>query len=328
MSACAPDYQDNVDSVSATEEDRNVGGLPDPQSPDPGTSPQTLSLSQFCEASVQAARSCSTGTWDLEQVKSRCETSLTSVTEGFSTYDSAAAQQCLSNIIRCKALNSEACANVFTGVIEDNAPCKNSIECMSGYCLKEDARLCDGNSLCLPDKLLGDICTYSQCEPGTYCDFETDNCTLYIEEGQGCNPGRCTPDTKCTEEAEGEWRCVAPSAPVGVGQSCGELAPCANNLYCNQDSTCAAAKNVGESCIIETRTDDWFYHGCKDGALCIANPGDATGTCGYTSLNGTCAVAFIESETRSFTREACSPGQYCRGETCAPDGGAPVCERP
>lgn len=171
-----------------------------------------------------------------------------------------------------------ACANVVVGRLGDGQSCRASIECMTGLSCQWMQE--EGDLQCKGPAAEGESCVGSPaggraCGPGLTC-FD-DVCTRRLAEGAACggdvpscaadlfcttflevpvcaSPGSegaaCDFDSQCRDGLvcfrgdDEEERCTAPRS---AGQSCAD-APCAANLFCNQDQLCTEPRAAGASC--------------------------------------------------------------------------------
>lgn len=261
-----------------------------------------------------------------------------SVNAGDTSYDGAAARQCLDALqsASCDAIEAgapdPACEEVFTGVLPNDESCTLDEQCAGGWC--DMSLACPGT--CADTVPLNGDCTGSApCARSLIC--ENDVCIADpgpLALGQDCADSErsCTYSSWCDYEITGQ--CVA---RVGVGQTCDWDEMCQDGLYCTDEGLCAEVQIV--------RTQGGECGGYEVGPFCSLAEGlgcvmewagqEAVGTVcqPLRQVNDDCLE--FDQGTETATMYPCDmlAGLYCDMDTtnmtgvclAKKDGGA-VCE--
>ena len=227
----------------------------------------------------------------LQYDKSACVTKLQTslaktidaVNGGTVKYDANAAGDCLAGfssvVDNCKfdGPTPDACNRTFNGTVADGGNCT-----ISNECLKPPG----GRATCTSGKCV----THAKGTSGTAC---AETCTqsgqVTICYGSGGSGALCLTNDGlyCNGTTQ---KCTA----IGkIGDSCdGSDASCTPDAYC-ESSTCAARKNIGDSCT---------FNGCVTGAYCANSSCQA-----QKPLGSTCTSS-----------DECADG-HCSSGTCKTD---------
>jgi len=222
-----------------------------------------------------------------------------------------------------------ACSAALLGSQATGAPCKQDLECASGYC--DEGATCPGlcvawpaacasTGQCAPGKVCaagfcqtavllgpGALCTVQAngvCGDGLFCDttLPGPQCVAQRTSGACTIGGRTclTPGSTCTQ-GTGE---VTPTCKpfVGVGASCAPGAQqCVTGSWCSP----APGGTVG-TCVADSRPP----------ASCTATAGNDQRAClGGTCSSGTC-VAFVLTDGACTSDAQCGPAGACRAGLC------------
>lgn len=228
------------------------------------------------------------------------------VNAGRVRYDRALAGQCLGLLRSADGCDLEsidgleACDDVFSGTLADDAPCTVSEECIGGSC---DFAECPGGEACCPGKCatdppaapIGGDCTDADCVSGAFCDFDdgagTATCRAQVGLGAACDSARACREGFCVPTAMGSTCRQLPEE----GDDCAEVPFCGRgDLYCDPtDSVCKKLPAVGDACI--------------GGELCLP----------YAYCDaGTCRMRPVQGEACDDELRDCLGDLECVSDTC------------
>jgi hypothetical protein len=210
------------------------------------------------------------------------------VNEGRTSYDSAAAAECLDVMDRLSCEDfydgpqPSICVQVFVGLQDNGATCVDDAECSGGWC---DTR--------------------TDC-PGACADL--------VAEGGNCAEGqRCGWNLACMDGS-----CVVDPGPLTLGQECGlmEMRECAYGLWCDPGSgVCEDQAGAGHPCEAANACEPGL--GCFEGS-CGAPTfvSSAGGDCDpLTGAYCDLGSGLVCTMSLSETYETCEPAAQA-GETC------------
>lgn len=172
-------------------------------------------------------------------------TMIDSVNAGDTSYDGAAASQCLEAMenASCDDMGAgapdPACDEVFIGLLPNNDSCTMDEQCAGGWCdMTIDCPGTCGEAVALDGDCTGD----APCAKSLICDSGVcivDPGPLATGEDCGDSERDCTYSAWCDYEITGQ--CVA---RVGVGQDCDWDEMCQDGLFCTDDGQCAQVQVV------------------------------------------------------------------------------------
>jgi hypothetical protein len=240
--------------------------------------------------------------------------------------DSGAANTCL-NGLRDSSCNSflggagvsDACRNVYHGLVAIGGACQNNVECSGGYCLTTMGQpSCMGT--CMAYATEGSPCTGAECDPAKDFCGAGGICVARGATGAACqnfNTAECKEGLACVNGT-----CAMPGTG---GQPCMSLiGACASGYYCpgnaGMPSTCAPSVAAGQACA--------EYNACQDGLRCVGlNPTmmGAMGTCtAVLDVGATCdptmSACPSDAPCEPGTLRCSAPSQGVEGAPCTGKG--------
>lgn len=130
------------------------------------------------------------------------------------------------------------CDAVFTGTLEDGAPCIDDLECAD---TTGRGAFCEPTTnTCVPRALEGEVCLAIDCAKGLYCDLFAGVCSPLRTSGEcqlisACGPGyACSPEAECIPKLE-------------HGEACQLDLQCQGGV-CDADAHCAPALSSAVVC--------------------------------------------------------------------------------
>jgi hypothetical protein len=236
----------------------------------------------------------------------------------------------------------DKCSGVFKAAVQAGGACKDSLECVGGYCDQgaNGSSGCAGT--CKTNVASGATCdpNNDHCGATDFCDGTTKVCTARVQLGASCGSSPLcasnlfckgyTPADTTTNTPEVKGVCKGAGA---VGDDCTLYLfgndDCGDGLFCDSSGTapkCTKPSALGADCIA--------YTGCVDPYDCIGlafdqNTGAVTtkGKCGaWLDIGKTCdptsmgEIGCPLDSTCDMTTKVCKlSGQV--GDTCDPTAG-------
>jgi hypothetical protein len=255
-------------------------------------------------------------------------------------YDGSKIDACLDQLegLGCafatvRALNQDACDQVFGGTVERGGECEIDAECEGvSFCKMTDK--CPGTCAALLEA--GDACdTNDQCENGLVCSADK-QCAAPAAEGDACGGdvgGECAPGLACIGEKDdsaGTCRALSDLFTGKLGDDCdydtGKL--------CDADLSCVARRDgttVSLKCEQRVGSGQACHFGapspCPDGEYCDADisAGIVDGQCRALPKAGEACVT-ITTDAPCAAGLICDVDQRCHpvnrlGQPCASDQG-------
>ncbi len=198
-----------------------------------------------------------------------------------------------------------ACKHSIVPKVAIGAACKDTAECVGGYCDNRGIAGCAG--ICKALVAAGGACTIdTQCGDGFECVGSPGKCSAQGGAGAACDsPGAagCQDGLLCSSQAGMPGTCAP---PPGAGQPC-QLGGCAAGLYCAAspmgNPTCMAIPTSGAACT----------SACADDLICVGTPGQATCKA-QLDAGSPCDPTLPQSSTGCPADMLCDP----TAKTCQP----------
>ncbi len=285
------------------------------------------------------------GACQLDRFTQQIDRLFRRVERGQVRYDPVEAARCLQAIRSCDnaSLESDSCAKVFQGMVQEGQPCLDTQDCAPAFYCDFDPTGDRCRQTCLARKSLGEPCSFGgecrgnaefaqgACAPENPASItpEADSvclgvvlrtdvaqgeaCGDLIEAGNRvsatCGSGLvCDVDLDQTSFVESRGVCRPPS---GVGEPCNGFV-CERGTIC-EEQVCVAfsiQNNVGDSCIPPDSLDELRRETCNDllGLTCIAGRCEQLGD---GSQGSRCVFGSIAN--------ACAEGFFCKIDVSSPE---------
>ena len=240
-------------------------------------------------------------------------------------YDGAAADKCIAalRLIGCDKTQRDArevpvaCAEVFSGLIEDGDACAFDTECRSGVC---DAPACTRDmccpGTCAPTRVsaLDGPCEIdAQCVVDAYC-HKSKTCRARVGESMSCDDARgCDFGLACigvTELQPGSCR----KLPL-IGNACPYMLCAEINATCSSDFTCIAMSLPGDSCTTDASCSP-FAQCNETSGVCIETPGLGEACDGYCAGESWCDTSTNTCVAPLADGAMCSADNQCASTDC------------
>lgn len=211
------------------------------------------------------------------------------------------------------AIEAAACSHIFTPLVQPGGACRNSAECIGGFCTGMTSG-CAGT--CTAFAATGASCMTTNCASTDACTGNPPLCVARGGNGAACSSSSlCQTGLSCLVANGATTGTCAERG--GVGTACGTSYDCAQGLFCNTYgnamATCQAAAAAGASCP--------GLDSCVDGQLCVG------GTChAFLDVGSSCdptQPACPADAPCDATLHACTlPPQAAAGDACMPNNNA------
>lgn len=193
-----------------------------------------------CEQWARCGASGSDAGWCVPLVRAQQCGAADSVRRGFSSFDRAEAERCLSEFDTLGSSCTRGACGPLLPLSHAGEGCQRDSDCADpGYGC--GGGTCSG--VCVLRGAIGGPCVLGGCPRGGYCDRGTDTCVPYKSPGASCvEPFLATECDPATAYCDAGSCVLLPSSGPCAGQSCADVA------YCGADSNCHPRVDAGASC--------------------------------------------------------------------------------
>lgn len=215
------------------------------------------------------------------------------VAAGRMAWDAQAAGWCLrmqrSSACHAPRFSADECRDMTVGLVEEGGLCTSSFECAAGTCADTvcEEACCVGTCIAPAPRVVRDLVqlcdSHDECGYDEHCNYQGECEWLPDEEGEACIFGCAYGDLYC------DLATLTCRRYAGLGEACGDDAPCDEAWSWCVDAACALLPVEGEPCAGAPR--------CVGGAFCEMSaeicraPGNGGEPC---ATPAECEIACVE----------------------------------